>query len=65
MNRYEQRRAAALRNPEISAGYREMDAEIALLHVLDEARKSLIVEVAPPPGKVAKRDDPRDKGYMP
>jgi transcriptional regulator with XRE-family HTH domain len=41
MSRYEQRRTAALRNPQIAAGYREMEAEMALLHVLDEARKSL------------------------
>lgn len=41
MNRYEQRRAAALRNAEIAAGYREMEAEMALLRTLDEARRSL------------------------
>lgn len=43
MNRYEQRRAARLQNPLIAAGYREMDAELALLQTLDEARRSLQV----------------------
>ena len=41
MNRYEQRRAASLQNPRVAAGYREMDAELALLRTLDEARRSL------------------------
>jgi len=41
MNRYEQRRAAALQDPRVAAGYQEMDAEMTLLHTLDEARKSL------------------------
>ncbi len=43
MNRYEQRKAAALQNPRVMAGYHEMDAEIALLQTLDEARRSLHV----------------------
>ncbi len=41
MNRYEQRRAAALQHSRVAAGYQEMDAEIALLQTLDEARRSL------------------------
>jgi transcriptional regulator with XRE-family HTH domain len=41
MNRYEQRRAAALKNSRVAAGYQEMDAKMALLQTLDEARRSL------------------------
>jgi len=39
MNRYEQRRQKRLQNPAIAAGYREMSAEIQLMHALDEIRK--------------------------
>ena len=41
MNRFEQRRAASLQHSRVAAGYQEMDAEIALLQTLDEARRSL------------------------
>ena len=39
MNRYEQRRQKHLQNPEIAEGYREMAAELQLMHALDEVRK--------------------------
>lgn len=39
MNRYEQRRRKFLQNPEVAAGYREMAAEIELMHALEEVRK--------------------------
>lgn len=40
MNRYEQRRQKRLQNPAIAAGYKEMAAEVQLMHALDEIRKS-------------------------
>ncbi len=39
MNRYEQRRLKRLENPAIATGYREMAAEVQLMHALDEIRK--------------------------
>lgn len=39
MNRYEQRRQKRLQNPAIAAGYREMSAEIQLMHALDTIRQ--------------------------
>jgi Helix-turn-helix len=41
MSRYEQRRNKLLQDPEVLAGYLEMDAELALMQALDEARKQL------------------------
>ena len=35
MNRYEQRRAKRMQNPEFAAGYRAMDAEIQLVLALE------------------------------
>jgi transcriptional regulator with XRE-family HTH domain len=40
MNRYEQRRRKRLQNPEV-AGYREMAAELELMHAIDTVRKQL------------------------
>lgn len=39
MNRFEQRLQKRLRNEEIAAGYREMAAELELMHAIDVARK--------------------------
>jgi len=41
MNRYEQRRRKRLQNPEVAAGYREMAAELELMHAIDTVRKQL------------------------
>lgn len=41
MNRFEQRLQKRLQNPEFAAGYREMDAEIALLAAFELARETL------------------------
>ena len=38
MSRYEQRRAERLKNPEIAAGYQEMDSELQLIAALDQLR---------------------------
>ncbi len=39
MNRFEQRLHKRLQNKEIAAGYREMAAELELMHAIDAARK--------------------------
>ncbi len=39
MNRFEQRLRERLKNPEIAAGYWEMDAELKLMHALEAVRK--------------------------
>ncbi len=39
MNRYEQRRQKRLQNPAIAEGYREMVAQMQLMHALDEIRR--------------------------
>jgi transcriptional regulator with XRE-family HTH domain len=39
MNRFEQRLQKRLKNPEIAAGYWEMDAELKLMHALEAVRK--------------------------
>lgn len=39
MNRFEQRLRKRLQNEEIAEGYREMSAELELLHAIDMARK--------------------------
>jgi transcriptional regulator with XRE-family HTH domain len=39
MNRFEQRMRKRLQNEEIAAGYREMDAELELMHAIDAVRK--------------------------
>jgi transcriptional regulator with XRE-family HTH domain len=39
MNRFEQRLAKRLQQKEIAEGYREMGAELELLHALDSIRK--------------------------
>ena len=39
MNRFEQRLQKRLQNKELAAGYREMGAELELLHALDSIRK--------------------------
>ncbi len=39
MNRFEQRLQKRLKNKEFAAGYREMDAELELIHAIDTARK--------------------------
>ncbi len=39
MNRYEQRRLKRLQNPEIAAGYREMEAEMQLMEAVETIRK--------------------------
>jgi transcriptional regulator with XRE-family HTH domain len=39
MNRFEQRLPKRLQNKELAAGYREMGAELELLHALDSIRK--------------------------
>ena len=41
MNRYEQRRQKLLQNKEVAAGYREMAAELELMHAIDDVRKQL------------------------
>ena len=41
MNRYEQRRRKLLQNEEVAAGYREMAAELELMHAIDMVRKQL------------------------
>lgn len=41
MNRYEQRRQKLLQNEEVAAGYREMAAELELMHAIDTVRKEL------------------------
>src|SRR6266516_2253897 len=41
MNRYEQRRLKLLQNKEVAAGYREMAAELELMHAIDAVRKQL------------------------
>ena len=39
MNRFEQRLQRRLQNEEFAAGYREMDAELELMHAIDMMRK--------------------------
>ena len=39
MNRFEQRLRKQLQNEEIAAGYREMDAELELMHAIDRVCK--------------------------
>jgi transcriptional regulator with XRE-family HTH domain len=39
MNRFEQRLPKRLQNKAIAEGYREMDAELELMHALDSIRK--------------------------
>ena len=39
MNRFEQRLQRRLQNEEFAAGYREMDAELELIHAIDLMRK--------------------------
>ena len=39
MNRFEQRLQKRLQNEEFAAGYREMDAELELMHAIDMMRK--------------------------
>ena len=39
MSRYEQRRAKRLQNPEIAAGYKEMEAEFQLMDAIEAIRK--------------------------
>lgn len=39
MNRYEQRRLKRLQNPEIAAGYREMEAEFQFIEAIEHIRK--------------------------
>src|SRR6266851_4579783 len=41
VNRYEQRRRKLLQNEEVAAGYREMAAELELMHAIDDVRKQL------------------------
>jgi len=41
MNRYEQRRRKLLQNEEVAAGYREMAAELEIIHAIDIVRKEL------------------------
>jgi transcriptional regulator with XRE-family HTH domain len=41
MNRYHQRRERFLQNPEIAAGYWEMDSELRLIQALDAVRAQL------------------------
>jgi transcriptional regulator with XRE-family HTH domain len=41
MSRYEQRRRKLLQNEEVAAGYREMAAELELMHAIDDVRKQL------------------------
>ena len=41
MNRFEQRLQKRLQNEEVAAGYREMAAELELLHAIEAARKHL------------------------
>jgi transcriptional regulator with XRE-family HTH domain len=41
MNRYEQRRQKRLQNEDVAAGYREMAAELELMHAIDDIRKQL------------------------
>jgi len=39
MDRYEQRRQKRLQNPEIAAGYQEMEAELKIMHALEAVRQ--------------------------
>jgi transcriptional regulator with XRE-family HTH domain len=39
MNRYELRRQRLLQNEEVATGYREMAAELELMHAIDKVRK--------------------------
>ena len=39
MNRFEQRLQKRLQNKEIAEGYREMEAELELMHAIDSIRK--------------------------
>ena len=39
MNRFEQRLQKRLQNEEFATGYREMDAELELMHAIDMVRK--------------------------
>lgn len=39
MDRYEQRRQKRLQNPEIAAGYREMESELKFMHALEAVRQ--------------------------
>jgi transcriptional regulator with XRE-family HTH domain len=39
VTRFEQRRTQRLTNPEVAAGYREMDAELSLVQAMDALRK--------------------------
>ncbi len=39
MSRFEQRRRKFLQDEEVAAGYREMAAELELMHAIDEIRK--------------------------
>jgi transcriptional regulator with XRE-family HTH domain len=39
MNRFEQRLQERLKNKEFATGYREMDAELELIHAIDTVRK--------------------------
>src|SRR5260370_15934072 len=41
MSRYEQRRRKLLQNKEVAVGYREMAAELELMHAIDDVRKQL------------------------
>ena len=41
MDRYEQRRRKLLQNEEVAAGYREMAAELEIIHAIDIVRKEL------------------------
>ena len=41
MNRFEQRLKKRLQNEEVAAGYREMAAELELMHAIDDVRKQL------------------------
>lgn len=43
MNRFEQRLQQRLKNPEVAAGYREMEAEMSLLQAIEHAREEMHV----------------------
>lgn len=41
MSRHEQRRQVRLQNPDVAAGYREMDGELSLMRAIDVMRERM------------------------
>ena len=55
MNRFEQRLHARLKNAELAAGYREMEAELNLLHAIEDVRTQLHVSKEELASRMGKR----------